>query len=218
MKRIILFILAAIPLLVNSQNFNKGAISIHNNYGIDIYDTKYTYHVKYNNLDTTIVSTDKAACMNIVLGGDYCVIDRLAIGARIKVNKYFTSQDSVTKTTPLARSQDFTAMLNYHLVDKEVFDFSAGINVGISHLYYNDNLKTSSSNGTIVRGIGPYIQFQISPQFFIKQRVGLGISIYSPIVNYSKMKTSNNDINQYAIAKWKGSGYGFSFNINVKIK
>src|SRR3989344_3536457 len=182
-------------------------------FGIDIYNTQYTTHYKINSLDTTIVSTDRAGCKNVSLSYEYEVIKRLGIGVRAKFNNYFTSNDSLTQTTPTAKSQDYMLAVNYHLVDKDKFDLGAGISFGGSHLLY----KSNNTANDIVTGNGSYFQFQLSPRFIIKKKVGLGITLYSPIVNYTKMTTNNSTVNQYAFTKWKGSGTGFSFALSYLI-
>ncbi|MCD6068132.1 MAG: hypothetical protein K0S33_2958 [Bacteroidetes bacterium] len=203
-----------------AQNFNKETISAHTNFGIEIYDVKYTQHININGVSENRQTTDKAANRNFSFGGDYAVIKKLALGLRVKLNTYYTSGDSSNGTAAAtAKSQDYMLTANYHLVDKKIFNLSAGLGVGGSHLYYNDNIKLASNNneGNIIRGNGPYFQFQLSPQFVIAKRVGVGMSFYTPFVNYSKMKSNDELANIFVISKWKGSGYGFSFNLNFII-
>lgn len=215
MKKIKLAILlAGFSFAAQAQNFNKGSMSADIHAGIDIYNTQYTTRYKINNFDTTIVSNDRAGCKNVSFAYEYEVIKRLGVGARFKFNNYFVSKDSVTGTTPSAKSQDYMLTVNYHLVDKDKFDLGAGISFGGSHLLY----KTNNTTNDIITGNGTYFQFQLSPRFIIKKKVGLGICLYSPMVNYTKMTTNNTNINQYAISKWKGGGAsGFTFTLSYLI-
>lgn len=216
MKNLITIVSVFAVFSLTAQNFNKGALTLHLNSGIDIYRTTYKERLQINGFDTTKTTNDTTGNKNFVFGASYCVIKRLALGVSFKFNKYFTSNDNAAKIEPTARSQDFMITADYHLVDRKIFDLSGGLAFGGSHLYYNDNIPApGKSSGTIITGNGPWFQLRMCPQFLIKQRVGLGVSFYKAFVNYTKMTTNDETINQYYITNWKGNGFGLNFALNV---
>ncbi len=208
----ILFCLLIFTTSIRSQSFYKKALVIDATTGIDIYDTKVSYHLDNNsNVDTTIKGTGKAGCKSFAFGAEYGLGKKVGAGLRFKSNTYYVSKDETTGITPKVTSFDYMAFLNYHLVNKKHFDLLAGMSIGGTHLNY----ITNDSQGNTLTGNGLWFDLHVTPRIYFG-RFGIEAGIYMPFVNYTSMTSNNTDFNNYVLAKWKGTGYGLNFGIQYR--
>lgn len=208
-KLFFLSILSFTCYVLTAQSFYKNALVFDAKLGLDVYNTTYYYKLKSSGLDTT--KYDKAANRNFSFGLEYGVLNRLGVGIRAKFNRYFVSEDDVTKKMPDVTSLDYMATVNFHAVKGNVFNLITGFNIGGSSL----KLITNDINNTKVYGNGMYFDLHITPRIYIK-RFGFQFDLSMPFINYNKLTTNNADFNNQVLAKWKGLGYNFGVGIQYR--
>ncbi|MCA0431046.1 MAG: hypothetical protein LCH32_11165 [Bacteroidetes bacterium] len=198
---------------IGAQSFEKNSLVIHSNFGLEIYNTTYNYKTKNTNYAASATETDRAASKNINVGAEYGLHKLFGVGINFKNNNFFTSKDTATNITPTANSFDISAVASLHAITAKKFDLLIGGEFGYSKLTYKANDPTN----LILKGDGTYSSIFLSPRIYFGD-FGINFKFYAPFVNYTKMKTNNEDYNYYVISKWKGSpGFGFSFGIQYKI-
>lgn len=200
-------------LLTQAQSFDKNTLVIQANGGLEIYNTTYSYKTKNTTLPANANETDKAGNGNFNFGAEYGLHKFFGVGLNFKRNSFFTSEDTATKTRPTANSFDIAAAANFHAVSVRKFDLFIGGEFGYSNLNY----KANDKENLILKGNGTFASVYINPRIYFG-KFGIYFKFYAPFVNYTKMKTNNEDINYYIISKWKGSpGFGLSFGIQYAI-
>jgi hypothetical protein len=215
MRRVFLYCFILACFIANSQAYYKNALIFDINTGIEIYNTSYSYKVKYSNtkqLDTT--TTNKAGNYNLALGVEYGLRKHLGVGVRVKLNTYFTSKDTVTDTKPIVKSNDFMVFVNYHpLKMLPKFDLVLGGEMGFSSLNY----KANDINNIILTGTGFYGSIYLNPRVYIK-RFGFNLKLYAPFLSYTNLTTNNPNVNNYyTITKWQGDpSWGLSLGIQYR--
>ncbi|MEO6884189.1 MAG: hypothetical protein ABI199_09215 [Bacteroidia bacterium] len=210
MKKI--FLIAGICLMATqsfSQSFYKNALVTTLDFGFDVYQVDYHYQL----IGTNVIKDNKngAASRSLVIGGEYGLANWFGIGLLLKPETYYTKYDTSTGSTPTAKSFDATLLLNFHVIRSAHFDLPLGLNLGFSHLQYNEN----DFGNNQIYGAGSYVDFHINPRFYF-QRFGLNADVSFPIINYSNMTSNNSTFNQYVLADWKGSGVGFSIGFQYR--
>lgn len=209
----IIFIIFFISSVVNAQSFDKNLLVIHSNFGIEIYNTTYNYKTKNTNYVANTTKTDRAASKNFNLGAEYGLHKLFGVGLNFKNNNFFTSKDTTTNITPTANSFDIALVASLHAITAKKFDLLIGGEFGYSKLTYKANDPTN----LILKGDGTFGTIFLSPRIYFGD-FGINFKFYAPFVNYTKMKTNNEDYNYYIISKWSGSpGFGCSFGIQYKI-
>lgn len=215
MKKIIINAFLLIVFTINSkaQIFDKNTLVIFGGAGLEVFNTTYSYKTKNTALPATASETNRAGNSNFNLGAEYGLHKRFGAGLNFKSNRFFTSEDTATKTTPTANSFDISAVANFHAVNVKKFDLVIGGEFGYSNLTY----KTNDKSNLILKGNGTYANIYLNPRIYFG-KFGINFKFYAPFINYSKMKTNNEDINYYVISKWKGSpGFGLSFGLQYSI-
>ncbi|MDX2172911.1 MAG: hypothetical protein SFY56_07315 [Bacteroidota bacterium] len=212
MKKLVLLVLVATGFIAKSQAYYKNALIFDANAGLEIYNTSYSFQSKdINNNKFDSTKTDKAGNRNFTFGLEYGLHKHLGVGARVKLNNYFTGNDSIK---PTVKSNDFMVFVNYHpLKILPKFDLVLGGELGYSGLNYNTNNKEN----VILTGTGLYGSIYINPRVYIK-RFGFNLKLYLPYVNYNNLTTNNPDINNYyTITRWKGDpSWGASIGIQYR--
>jgi hypothetical protein len=203
----IIFILYA--FLLSAQSFYKGALVFDVKGAIDIYDTKFKQKDLRNGRDTT--TEDKAANRNISFGLEYGIMDKLGVGIRYKYNKYFVQADDSTKKLPNVNSSDIAVLVNYHILNKNVFNLLAGINIG----YTNLKLFTNNINDDRFYANGLYFDFHVTPRVWIK-RFGFEFDIAVPFANYTKLTSNNQNYNENYSTKFRYLGYSVGLGIQYR--
>ncbi len=184
-----------------TQSFTGNSLLLHFNVGIESLNTEYRYQLRNYNKDTLV--KDGAANSNYFFGAEYGLLQWLGIGAKVKLNRYFTAKDEVTGTTPTAQSFDLAFTVRAHLFRRHRFDLPIGVSIGGSSLTYNNN---DPFYPITIYGRGTYLDLHIQPMIYFK-RLGLNAYIGLPSINYNDMTSSDSNINQYILMKWKGKGF-----------
>ncbi len=210
MKKLIFIFCFAASFATNAQSFYKGALVADLTTGIDVYNVKYKYALRSNtSIDTTV--TGSAGSRGPTIGLEYGVSKWLGLGLRAKIDNYYTEADKITGIKPSVKGFEIGALVDFHMVRKEHFNFFAGMELGYSNLLY----KTNDAFGTEIYGSGSWFNFHLTPRYYFG-RFGIGISLNFPVINYPDMTTSSKTINSYIVSSWKATGFGANFGIQYR--
>jgi hypothetical protein len=215
MKKYILLLASLILTgsFAQAQIFDKNTLVIQGGAGLEIFNTTYSYETKNTSLPVKSSNTDRAANSNFNIGAEYGLHKLFGIGLNFKRNSFFTSEDTATKSTPTAKSFDIAASANFHAVNVKKFDLVIGGEFGYSNLNY----RTNDQSNLILKGNGTYAGIYLNPRIYFG-KFGINFKFYAPFINYAKMTTNNEDLNNYVISKWKGTpGFGMSFGLQYAI-
>jgi len=214
MKKLFCILFLSACLQASAQSFHKGALVTDLSYGFDAYAVHYTTELIYNGaVIGTSKTTDGAVSTGPTLGVQYGLAKWFGLGLRAKYDNYVTSKDSISGIKPTATGFEVGLMTDFHVVKREHFNLSLGLDLGISKLIYKTN--DPNQNYLEVYGDGSWVNFRISPRYYFG-RFGLGININIPTISYPHMTTSSKTLNSYVYSSWKASGFGMAFGVQYR--
>jgi len=209
MKKIIACLFIFISFAASAQSFYKGALVTDLNFGFDAYRIKQ--HSVDKNTNKVTDTTNGAAAKNISIGGEYGVHKLLGLGLRIKYDKYVTEKDSASGFTPTAGGVEVGLLANFHVLRKEHFNLSIGVDLGYSGFIYNLN----DGQNTQVYGNGFWYDFHITPRYYFG-KFGLSATLYFPGIRYPNLTSNDEDFNKSTSISWKSSGVGFNLGLQYR--
>lgn len=209
MKRTIIIFLSFFTIQVSGQSFYKGALVTDLNFGFDAY--KIRQHSVDKNTNKITDTTNGAAAKNISIGAEYGVHKLIGLGLRVKYDRYVTEKDSASGFTPTAGGVEAGLLANFHLVRKEHFNLSVGIDLGYSGFIYNFN----DGLNTQIYGNGFWYDFHITPRYYFK-KFGLSATLYFPGIRYPNLTSNDEAFNKNTSISWKSSGVGFNLGLQYR--
>ena len=201
----VIFILTSLSIY-SQVSFEKKANVIA--FGADLGVYQYTSKTLYNNLS----STTSAANKTLSLLYERAILNWLGVGAKIGINDYFTSVDSITHTKPTVQAIDATVLVNAHFVRSKHVDLLAGFNVGYSNLNYEARDASISS----AKGGGLMFDLHFQPRFYFGKHIGMFINLAYINYNYQNMDFQNTSLKVVDVLQLKGGGVNFGLGIQGK--
>ena len=201
----VIFILTSLSIY-SQVSFEKKANIIA--FGADLGVYQYTSKTLYNNLS----STTSAANKTLSLLYERAILNWLGVGAKIGINDYFTSVDSITHTKPAVQAIDATVLVNAHFVRSKHVDLLAGFNVGYSNLNYEARDASISS----AKGGGLMFDLHFQPRFYFGKHIGMFINLAYINYNYQNLDFQNTSLKVVDVLQLKGGGVNFGLGIQGK--
>ena len=192
------------------KSFYKGAFVINVNAGTDGNVADQHYFSPPENAALTLDNT--ALASDYSLGGEYGLLNWLGIGAIMRVDNYYMTQNQLTQSMPTQGAFDIGATANAHFLKWKHFDFLAGYDYGFSRLTY----YTNNSINTTFTSPGHWSDVHLTGRIYFG-RLGVNLTLFTPSMTYSKFKASNMDFGDYALNYWKSTGYGASIGLQYRI-
>ena len=196
--------------LVSAQSsFNSGAFVLSANFGVDGNLTSQHYFNAAENNAQTLNGTVAASNFNIA--GEFGLLKWLGLGVIARVDKYYMNNNEVTNTTPGAGAIDLGGTANIHFLRFKHFDLLGGYDLGISQFTYHVN----NGVNTMATGNGTWSDIHATGRVYFN-RFGVNLSLYTPTINYSSLKSSNTPAGEYVVNYWKSTGYGASIGLQYR--
>jgi len=208
-KTILIAFLSFVTLHVNAQSFYKGALVTDLNVGFDAY--RIQQHSVDKNTNKATDTTNGAAAKNISIGAEYGLHKLFGLGLRVKYDSYVTEKDSASGFTPTARGMEVGLLANFHLLRKEHFNLSLGIDMGYSGFLYDLN----DGRNTQIYGKGLWTNFHITPRYYFG-KFGLSAALYFPGLRYPDLTSNDENFNKSTSIAWKARGVGFNLGVQYR--
>lgn len=211
MKKSII-VLLCLPLINFAQSFHRAALIVEAQTGLEVYQTQKKYVNSINFGDTSI--TDQAANGNFAGGIEIGLSKRIGVGARGKINTFFTDLDAVVRQKASMRTVDMILSLSLHPIVRKHFDVALGIEGGIS----NADVRFQNLSSFLTSGRGTYGGLFLEPRFY-KRRIGFNMRFSLPVSQYRQLETIGQEINNqtFSLSKWTGRGFGLSVGVQLRI-
>jgi len=211
MKKIII-LLFSLPLLISAQSFRRGSLILFGQTGLEVYEAQKKYVSSLNLNDTSI--TDQAANGNLAAGIEIGLTKRIGIGARGKINTFFTDLDAVVRQKASMRTADMILSLSLHPIARKHLDIALGIEGGIS----NADVRFQNLSSFLTTGKGTYAGLFLEPRFY-KRRIGVHMRFSLPVSQYRKLNTVGQEISNqnFSLSTWTGRGFGLSVGVQLRI-
>ena len=201
----VIFILTTISMF-SQVSFEKKTNVIA--FGADLGIYQYTSKILSNNQSNTTGAANKTLSLQYERG----ILNWLGVGAKIGINDYFTSVDSITHTKPSVQAIDMAALVNAHFVRSKHVDLLAGFTVGYSYLNYEARDASISS----AKGGGLTFDLHFQPRFYFGKHVGMFINLAYINYNYQNMDFQNTSLKAVDVLQLKGGGVNFGLGIQGK--
>lgn len=211
MKQIVL-IFFSLPLFLSAQSFHRGAFILEAQTGLEVYQAKKEYISRLNLGDTSI--TDQAASGNVAAAIEIGLSKRIGIGARGKMNSFFSDLDGVLRQKTSMKTVDMILSLSLHPIVRKHLDISLGIEGGIS----NADVRFQNLSSLFTSGKGTYAGLFLEPRFY-KKRIGFNMRFSLPVSQYRELNTVGQEVSKqsFAMSTWTGRGFGLSVGVQLRI-
>ncbi len=201
----VIFILTSISVF-SQVSFEKKANVIA--FGADLGIYQYTSKILSNNQSSSTAAANKT----LSLLYERAILNWLGVGAKIGINDYFTSVDSITHTKPVVQAIDASVLVNAHFVRSKHVDLLAGFTAGYSNLNYEARDASISS----AKGGGLIFDLHFQPRFYFGKHIGMFINLAYINYNYQNMDFQNTSLKIDDVLQLKGGGVNFGLGIQGK--
>ena len=209
-----LFSIALLLCIVNglAQSFHRGSVILQVGTGLEFYQTKKTYNGAGVIGDTSSIGQAAGGNLNACL--EIGISKRVGIGARGKMNSFFSDIDAVLAEKTQVRTAELLLGINWHPIRRKRFDLLLGAEGGFSSV----NVTFQNISDMFTSGKGPAGAIYLEPRFY-KKRFGFHIRFTLPFTQYKTLSTigSQATSQQYSLNTWQGRGYGINAGVQLRI-
>ena len=212
MKKQLALLLCLMLLKGAAQSFHRGAVIISAGTGLEYYNTVKNYANSGNLGDTSAVGHAASANLNAAL--EIGISKRVGIGARGKMNSFFTDLDAVLAEKTHIRTADLLLSVNLHPIRRKKLDVLLGVEGGFSSV----NVTFQNLGDILTSGKGPAAALYLEPRFY-KKRFGFHVRLTLPVTQYKTLNTVGAQVagQQYRLSDWQGRGYGVNFGVQSRL-